>query len=312
MNRRGQKGTAGRPPAPEPTIGADGRRLVVSWIAVLLLSAIPAIVAAQVAGSVPGWLVVAQGGIVALLVVVAILVPRLRPLWRYGVSAGALIAFSWAATLVDWNVPALQGLLGGSAFDARMQAEQTGKLAVTFGMIAVLLAMRLRPRDFFLVPGDLTAPIRPVRLLGFPRPDTWRRFGLIWGFGIAGALAVVGFALVRPEPSQLQALLPVAPAIVVSAALNAFSEEMTYRAPMLATLEPVVGGRHALWQAAVFFGVAHYFGIPGGLVGAVLSIFMGWMLSKAMLETRGLFWAWWIHFLSDVVIFSFIALGLTR
>ena len=42
MNRRGQKGTAGRPPAPEPTIGADGRRLVVSWIAVLLLSAAPA------------------------------------------------------------------------------------------------------------------------------------------------------------------------------------------------------------------------------------------------------------------------------
>ena len=107
--------------------------------------------------------------------------------------------------------------------------------------------------------------------------------------------------------------MPAAPTkSVPDSALNAFSEEMTYRAPMLATLEPVVGGRHALWQAAVFFGVAHYFGIPGGLVGAVLSIFMGWMLSKAMLETRGLFWAWWIHFLSDVVIFSFIALGLTR
>jgi ABC-type antimicrobial peptide transport system permease subunit len=87
---------------------------------------------------------------------------------------------------------------------------------------------------------------------------------------------------------------------------------MTYRAPMLATLEPVVGGRNALWQSAVFFGVAHYFGIPGGLIGAALSIFMGWILSKAMLETRGLFWAWWIHFLSDVVIFTFVAVGLMR
>ena len=37
---------------------------------------------------------------------------------------------------------------------------------------------------------------------------------------------------------------------------------------------------------------------------------MGWILGKAMLETRGLFWAWWMHFLSDLVIFVFIALTL--
>jgi len=101
------------------------------------------------------------------------------------------------------------------------------------------------------------------------------------------------------------------PSILFYAALNSFSEEMTYRAPMLATLEPAVGSRTALWQAAVSFGVAHYFGIPGGLIGALLAIFMGWMLSKAMLETRGLFWPWFIHFLSDVAIFSAIALTLT-
>jgi len=29
-----------------------------------------------------------------------------------------------------------------------------------------------------------------------------------------------------------------------------------------------------------------------------------------MVETRGLFWAWWIHFLSDVAIFFFIAVTL--
>ena len=40
-----------------------------------------------------------------------------------------------------------------------------------------------------------------------------------------------------------------------------------------------------------------------------VAIFMGWILGKA-LETRGVFWAWWIHFLSDLVIFVFIALTL--
>jgi hypothetical protein len=28
-----------------------------------------------------------------------------------------------------------------------------------------------------------------------------------------------------------------------------------------------------------------------------------------MLETRGLAWAWFIHFVQDVLIFSFLALG---
>jgi hypothetical protein len=35
----------------------------------------------------------------------------------------------------------------------------------------------------------------------------------------------------------------------------------------------------------------------------------GWLSGKAMLETRGFFWAWFIHFWMDVVIFFFMALG---
>ncbi len=82
----------------------------------------------------------------------------------------------------------------------------------------------------------------------------------------------------------LRAALSMLPSILY-AALNAFNEEMTFRAPMLATLEPTGGSLHAWWMSAYFFGIAHYFGTPGGLAGAVLSIFMGWMLEKAMLET---------------------------
>lgn len=70
-------------------------------------------------------------------------------------------------------------------------------------------------------------------------------------------------------------LVPLLPSILFDAALNAFNEEFTVRAPMLATLEPVAGSRQALWLSACFFGVAHYFGTPGDLICAILSIFMG-------------------------------------
>ncbi len=109
---------------------------------------------------------------------------------------------------------------------------------------------------------------------------------------------------------MLLKVLPILPSILFYAGLNAFNEEITYRAPLLATLEPVGGSQHALWMAAYFFGISHYFGTPGGIVGGIASIFMGWILSKAMLETRGLFWAWWIHFLSDVAIFTFLSMAL--
>ena len=134
----------------------------------------------------------------------------------------------------------------------------------------------------------------------------WSRFGLQWSVYIGVTLALGQWLALRPSGGTMLAVMPVAPSILLWASVNAFTEEMTYRAPMLATLAPVVGGRAALWQSAVFFGVAHYFGTPGGLLGATLTIFLGWLLSKAMLETHGLFWAWWIHFLSDIAIFTFL------
>lgn len=161
--------------------------LVASWIAVLAISALPAIIVVLATGTVPMWVLLGQAGAIAVLLVCSLVVPTLRPLWRFAIIAGALLLFVAASAWVDFEVPALQAMLGGTPFDHRMQAEQIGKLAVALAMIAVLLLLRLRPRDFFLTAGNLTAAIRPVRALGFPKPDSWRRFGLIWGFGIAAA-----------------------------------------------------------------------------------------------------------------------------
>lgn len=57
---------------------------------------------------------------------------------------------------------------------------------------------------------------------------------------------VVQLLIVRPTASDFMAIVPMVPSILLYAALNAFNEEMTYRAPILATLEPAVGSRWAL------------------------------------------------------------------
>ncbi|MFT6005009.1 MAG: hypothetical protein ACI8UQ_002153, partial [Bacteroidia bacterium] len=48
----------------------------------------------------------------------------------------------------------------------------------------------------------------------------------------------------------------------------------------------------------------HYFGTPGGIIGVIVAGFLGWFLAKSILETKGFFWAWFIHFLQDVVIIT--------
>jgi len=49
--------------------------------------------------------------------------------------------------------------------------------------------------------------------------------------------------------------------------------------------------------------------VPCGLVGVGLARFLGWIPARSMLETRGLWWARLIHFVRDVSLFLFMAIG---
>ena len=41
----------------------------------------------------------------------------------------------------------------------------------------------------------------------------------------------------------------------------------------------------------------------------LLAAFLGYLLGKSMIETGGSRWAWLIHWLQDVIIFSFLVMG---
>ncbi|MBK8905281.1 MAG: CPBP family intramembrane metalloprotease [Anaerolineaceae bacterium] len=283
---------------------------VLAWVVTLLISTLPEIAWTELTGTSPAWLAYAKMGLLLILAVSAFIWQPIRPLRNFLLVMFAFFGLMELRLQFNFTLPALQSLFGNTVFDERMQAEQTGKLAIALVMIVVLLVLGYQRRDFFLTRGNLRAPIESVKLLGFPKPAPWPVFGLQWGLYIAIALAVVQYMGLRPDGDLMLKVVPILPSILFYAALNAFNEEIIYRAPMLATLEPVGGSKQALWLSAYFFGIAHYFGTPGGVIGGVLSIFMGWILGKGMVETRGLFWTWWIHFLSDIAIFTFLTAAL--
>jgi membrane protease YdiL (CAAX protease family) len=97
-----------------------------------------------------------------------------------------------------------------------------------------------------------------------------------------------------------------------AALLNAFWEEVAYRAAPLSQLQRAVGPSTGVLILAVWFGLGHYYGgIPSGPMGALLTGAVALLFGRAMIETRGLAWPLALHFVGDLVIYVFLALATT-
>jgi membrane protease YdiL (CAAX protease family) len=172
-----------------------------------------------------------------------------------------------------------------------------------------LIGSGIGRRELFLVRGNPSAPAQPSRLHLLKEPTPWNRVARGWlPYYVAIAAIVLGIQI-RPDLSQISRALIVLPAVVIAAAINALAEEFMFRSVPLARLEPVVGTQQAIWMAAGLFGLMHYFGWPGGPMGVLLNVYLGWWAAKSMIETRGIVWAFSLHFLGDVIIYTFWAMS---
>ena len=157
-------------------------------------------------------------------------------------------------------------------------------------VLAVLWLMKRDRRAFFLVKGRTDVPIEPVRWLGIKAGGSWG--GGVFGWIFAGA-AALGVAIptilgIAPSGETILRALPLLPAVVLLAAVNAFTEEAYYRCSLLSTLHETIGKTHTLLLIAVFFGLGHWlYGSPPGLLGFLMVGFLAWLLGKSMLETKG-------------------------
>jgi len=293
------------------------KRLAIAfaWGMILLVSNLPDALFKAFVGSVPGSLSWAKVGLLATGLVACFLWKRLRALRPF---AFVFLVFFLALELTGlarktawWS-----GHFGGGghvSFALGYAGIFLLDTGVALAVIAALWVVKRRRSAFFLVKGDLAAPIGPVRWLGIRQGESWRTFG--WIFAVIAALAVAVPTLLSASlaPGAVGRAIGLIPAVLLFAAVNAFNEEIYFRASLLATLVDVVGRGHALMIAAVFFGMAHYlYGSPPGVVGFLMTAFLGWLLGKSMLETKGILWPWFIHFLSDVVVFLFYAVTFVR
>jgi len=285
--------------------------IIVAWAFLLLASSLPRIILQEIFRQTvteEARALIAEG-VILLGLALTFAWKALQPLRIFFVLFLVLVVAEWFVfTKVD-QLPFYQSWLNHPSFNVYMLAEQSLRLTVTLVIIAVLFLLRKRVSAFFLVKGDTSASAEPVKWMGIKEGERWNKLGC--NFAIIISLGTLAFLLLAARPSFDLVLKAASflPAILIAAALNAFNEEMTYKASFLSVLEEPLGKHQALWLMAAYFGLGHYYGIPYGVIGVLMAGFLGWFLGKSMLETRGLGWAWYIHFWQDVLIFSFLAIG---
>lgn len=285
---------------------------VIAWGAVILSSALPTIIWRESGHARFFWPALIQ---CALLIIAAIAVlpfPRVRVLTRF--------LFALAALRFGWDVVApwleatnfVRGSWQSANWGERLLIDRTAALAGAIFISLTLIGSGITRRDLFLRRGDLAAPAQPIPFLWPRKPIPWTLFGpvLLVVFGIA--LPLFLYFTVHPDFSAGARILHFSPWILGIAALNAANEEFQFRNVFLAHLRNIVTPGEAALLTAVLFGLGHYYGQPSGPIGVLMAGFAGWIWAKSMIETRGSAWAFVIHMVQDIVIFSFLAVGAAK
>ena len=155
--------------------------------------------------------------------------------------------------------------------------------------------------------GNISANILSEPMIGIkPKPtENWFHLGRNFAIIISVVTSIViYFQLVKDSGISMGSILNILPFSIVFALSNSFVEESITRLGVVVVLKDILNDRTIPLISALIFGTVHYWGKPGGFLGVIVAGFLGWLLTKSILETKGIFWAWLIHFLQDVIIFS--------
>lgn len=181
---------------------------------------------------------------------------------------------------------------------------QVSLLGVAASVLAAAYLLNSANFAAFVALGRFAAPVESVSWLPIPTGASWLVLGAGLSFFITVGTSTFVYLQFRKTVGGFGALLRFMPWVLLLSATNAFSEEVIYRLGIVVPLFGTIQTAYILLVSAIAFGAPHLRGMPNGIIGALMAGFLGWFLAKSVVDTHGMFWAWFIHFLQDVVIFS--------
>jgi membrane protease YdiL (CAAX protease family) len=274
------------------------------------LSKFPLVIARGIFGKDIPWITNAWIGLAALFFALTYIWQLIKPLRGYFLIMGAILLVAFVLDPFVKQTVLWKSLFSNASPMVILFGERILLMLESLMVVSTLYLIGTGRKQAFLTIGNLNAPLGGERTQSSNQKRvSWAVFGPTMSL-LLGGLFVWFLSSQNQTPHlSVTAILPIIPLILTNAALNAISEEVTYRAAPLALLIPVVGPAHAIWTTSLWFGFGHYYGgIPSGIVGLIQTGLLALLLGKAMLDTRGLGWSWTIHMILDTVIYFFIAI----
>lgn len=289
--------------------------LVVAWITPLLASSLGLIIWREFASGEPYWWpwMIAIG--LLILFALAFIIKTLKPL-RWFILIFIVIFFLGFGGGWQWGlIPLIRSSTLWINWTEQLPWALSSivthllRLLPALSILLILCLIGRKRVDFFLIKGNINALVEPSKLIGMKKPEPWTRIGSI--FLVVFTVGTLLFLIFTTNYSfdDFIRAVPLIPVAILIAAINAFNEEFTLRAAPLSEARNFIGKQWSLAITTSFFALGHYYGVPNGILGVLLSGFLGWFLGKSLLETKGFFWAWLIHFVPDIIIFSFYAMS---
>ncbi|MFX0178515.1 MAG: CPBP family intramembrane glutamic endopeptidase, partial [Candidatus Hodarchaeota archaeon] len=258
--------------------------LIVAWITITLSSSLGLIIWRELASGEPYWWpwMIALGLIV--IFTLTLFIKSLKPL-RWFILIFIVIFFLGFGGGWQWGlIPLIRSspiwINWTNEIPWALSAIMTHLLRLLPALFILLILFLIgRKRDnFFLVKGNIRALVEPSKLIGMKKPEPWTRIGFI--FLVIFTVGTFLFLIFTTNYSldDFIRTLPLIPIVMLIAAINAFNEEFTLRAAPLSEVRRVIGKQWSLAITTTFFALGHYYGVPNGILGVLLSGFLGWFL----------------------------------
>jgi uncharacterized protein len=150
--------------------------------------------------------------------------------------------------------------------------------------------------------GNILAQALEMKSFGIKANDNWIKTGLSLTAVISLVTGIFMYFQLKQATVNWSLLQNSIFWILLFSLTNSFGEEMIYRLGIVSPLKGLLSPMTICTISAVLFGIPHFAGMPNGIIGATMAGALGFVLAKSLLETNGLFWAWFIHFIQDVII----------
>jgi uncharacterized protein len=197
--------------------------------------------------------------------------------------------------------------------------------AVHVALLASVLPLTMATRLLWPVPGILALAVYGALVLLVPslrRTAGWLRRGsldrttrlLLPVTILLPAIALpLWFLLFRPDLSAYGGIAAGTPLWVIALGVLAYAmsiaaaEEAIWRGVVMQGTDAAFGaGYGSVAAQALGFGVWHFYGFPGGVVGVGLTAFFAAMMGLLRRRTRGMLVPWLAHVCADTVIITIV------